>query len=422
MQLDAVETEKQAVGLVLSDPQMYGDHLSQLTGLITLRPLVIVCTVLEELLSQHHSASLATLYDKLTEEERTAVGGAPYLGSLVAGLPEKPDFNALLDILKEAAKKRQYKATAEALLSALEVGSSSEVLERISANKPKDDEPSSPTIKLACEVAARNLDEIRTKGVDLHFGATQLDDTLGGIRRKKLYTIGGRTSQGKTTVCANIIKDNLEKSKTARIYYNGFENVDEIPIRLASISSGVRLDHFIKPHLLSNEQYLETLGALGDLEQYNDRLLISFGDSVSNMRRVCKTYRPDIVIVDYIQRLAHKFDLGASDRLSHAVGKAVSDLQDIAIEYNNAMFCCSQFKRSPYEGRGKEPSIEDLKESGDIENYSDNIILLWWPWRDTLDDQRYMPTEYRYLIRKNKLGPTTDVKARINLETLRITD
>lgn len=365
---------------------------------------------------------MAVVYDSLTEKERADIGGAAYLGGLVASLPEKSDFDALLNVLKEAAKRREYKATADALLSALELGADVERLEGLLSNKPKDDTPSSPTIKVACEAAARNIDEIRTKGVDLHFGVSQLDDALGGVRRKKLYTIGGRTSQGKTTVCANLINDNLKTSPSCKIYYNGFENVEELPIRLAAIQSGTRLDHFIKPHLINEEQYLDTLSALGELEQHNDRLLISFGDSVASMRRICKTYRPDIVIVDYIQRLAHKYDLGASDRLSHAVGKAVSDLQDIAIEYNNAMFCCSQFKRSPYEGRGKEPSIEDLKESGDIENYSDNIILLWWPWRDTLDDQRYMPTEYRYLIRKNKLGPTVDVKARINLETLRISD
>jgi replicative DNA helicase len=378
---------------------------------------------MRQCLERHKNVNLAILYDSLTETERAEIGGAPYLGSLVASLPEKPDFDALLDILKEADKKRKYRATADALLSALELGEDSGKLDAILNRRPtEDDQPVDKTIKAACEVAAKNLDDIRNKGVDLHFGCTQLDDSLGGIRRKKLYTIGGRTSQGKTTVCANIIQDNLAQNKACKIYYNGFENVDELPIRLASISGNVRLDHFIKPHLLNDEQYIETLGALGELEQYNDRLLISFGDSVNSMRRVCKSYKPDIVIVDYIQRLAHKFDLGSSDRLSHAVGKAVSDLQDIAIEYNAAMFCCSQFKRSPYEGRGKEPSIEDLKESGDIENYSDNIILLWWPWRDTLDDQRFMPTEYRYLIRKNKLGPTVDIKARINLETLRISD
>lgn len=365
---------------------------------------------------------MAVLYDSLTDQEKADIGGAAYLGSLVASLPEKCDFDALLNVLKEAAKRREYRATADALLSALESGSSLEHLEGIVSNKPKDDTPSAPTIKLACEAAARNIDDIRNKGVDLHFGVSQLDDSLGGVRRKKLYTIGGRTSQGKTTVCANLIHDNLASNKTCKIYYNGFENVDELPIRLASIHSQIRLDHFIKPHNLNEEQYLETLAALDELTAYNDRLLISFGDSVSTMRRVCKSYKPDIVICDYIQRLAHKYDLGSSDRLSHAVGKAVSDLQDIAIEFNNAMFVASQFRRSPYEGRGKEPSIEDLKESGDIENYSDNIILLWWPWRDTLDDQRFMPTEYRYLIRKNKLGPTVDVKARINLETLRISD
>lgn len=312
---------------------------------------------------------------------------------------------------------------AERLASALSEGRPSIELDAILLNRSASDEPvKAPTISEASENAAKNLDEIRHNGVDLHFGIRELDSTLGGIRRKKLYTIGGRTSQGKTTVCANIIQNNLKENKDCKIYYSGFENVDEMPIRMASINSDVKLEYYIKPHEITEDQYQQTLLSLGELQEYENRLIISFGDSISQMRSVCKSYRPDIVFVDYIQRLAHKYSLGAGDRLSHAIGKAVSDLQDIALDFNCAMFCCSQFKRAASEFRGKEPSIEDLKESGDIENESDNIILLWWPWRETLDDKRFIQNQYRFLVRKNKLGPCLDVYSKINLETLKISD
>lgn len=375
------------------------------------------------LFGQHKTYDLILLHDSFTETELREIGGASYLGSLMSGLPESSSFDALLDTLRVAAKRRQYADVADRLMSALAGGDDNEKLERIYASVvDKDVKLDTPTIRVAAASAAQSLDEIRNMGVDLSFGIKQLDDSLGGIRRKKLYTIGGRTSQGKTTVCANIIQQNLLQNKQCKIYYSGFENVDEMPVRLASINSNVRLDWFLKPHLIKEDEYQQAQLALADLTEFDDRLLIACGDSVKTMRQVCKSYRPDIVFVDYIQRLAHKFNLGGSDRLSHAIGKAVSDLQDIAIDYNCAMFCASQFKRAPYEGRGKEPTIEDLKESGDIENESDNIILLWWPWRETLDDKRYIPNQYRYLVRKNKLGPTTDAYAKINLETLSITD
>ncbi len=375
-----------------------------------------------KLYEKHKTYDLILLHDSLDKSDLERAGGAGYLAGLVAGLPKDPSFDALLDILKDAAKRRSYKEMADRLMAALNDGAEIEKLERIAAIPEVKEDVKAPTIKVAVNSAAAALDDIRNNGVDLHFGVAKLDDTLGGIRRKKLYTIGGRTSQGKTTVCANLILNNLKLNPKSKVYYNGFENVDELPIRLASLQSGTRLDWFLKPHLIKEDEYADTLAALGDLEDYDDRLIIAFGDSVKQMRQVCKSYKPDIVFVDYIQRLAHKYSLGSNDRLSHAIGKAVSDLQDIAIDFNCAMFCASQFRRSPSEFRGKEPSIEDLKESGDIENESDNIILLWWPWRETLDDKRYIQNQYRFLVRKNKLGPCLDVYSQINLETLRISD
>ena len=423
MRLNATESERSILGLSLSNPQLYGDRLQDLSGLLQAEAHNLILQHLITLFAKHKTYDLILLHDSFTETELNSIGGASYIGSLMSGLPDKADFDALLDVLRGADKRRMYANVADRLMSALASGTDNDGLDKIYASAIVKDEPvEAPTIKVAAGEAAKNLDEIRNMGVDLSFGIKQLDDSLGGIRRKKLYTIGGRTSQGKTTVCANIIQNNLRQNANAKIYYSGFENVDEMPIRLASINSKTRLDWFLKPHIITEEEYQRAQLALADLTEYEDRLLIAFGDSIKTMRSVCKSYRPDIIFVDYIQRLAHKYSLGESDRLSHAIGKAVSDLQDIAIDFNCAMFCASQFKRSTYEGRGKEPSIEDLKESGDIENESDNIILLWWPWRETLDDKRYIPNQYRFLVRKNKLGPCLDVYSKIDLETLAITD
>ena len=377
-----------------------------------------------EVYQKYKTADLILLHDSLTEEERTEIGGAGYIASLVTTLPESPSFDGYAASIRGNAAKRVYSHLSDRLALAVQSDASLETLARVVAEckVPEEEGVGTPTIKDASESAAKGLDEIRNKGVDLSFGVAQLDSTLGGIRRKKLYTIGGRTSQGKTTVCANLINHNLTQNPTCKIYYNGFENVDEMPIRLAAIDSSVRLDWFLKPHEVTEDEYQTTQLSLADLARYNDRLLIACGDSVERMRQVCRTYKPDIIIVDYIQRLAHKYDLGSSDRLSHAIGKAVSDLQDLAIDHNAAMFCCSQFRRSQAEFRGKEPGIEDLKESGDIENESDNIILLWWPWRETLDDKRYIQNQYRFLVRKNKLGPCMDVYSKIDLQTLKISD
>ena len=385
-------------------------------------PNRIIWSKLKELHDAKMSVDLIVLQSSLSEEDLAAIGGSSSLASLIANLPSKPAITTYYRVVEEAYARRSYKALGERLANEAESSDSVAVLGDLAMSlRSISVTEDVPNIETAAESAIERLAKEHKEGVDLKYGISELDEILGGIKRGKLTTIGGKTSHGKTTVCCNIIWNNLINNDKCRILYSGFENIEDIPIKLAAMDSGLPLDWFVKPHLIDDDKMDKTVLALCKLQQYKDRLLICNGASPAQMRQICRDKRPDIVMLDYVQRCAEKFGSADDQQRRFNVSKITSDLQDIALEFNAAVFNLSQFRRLPEDRKFREPDIGDLKESGDIENYSDNIILLWWPWREQMDDRKWKQEDYRFIIAKNKLGPCMSTTlARINLHTLAI--
>lgn len=376
---------------------------------------------LQELAERKVAVDLITIKETFNGEDLRAIGGASYLASLVANLPASPNTDSYWSIVNDAYIRRSYKAAAAEVAVKAESGAPIEEV-HLAADKVRSIKGSDgcPSFTVAVDSATERVVREKSVGIDLKFGISGLDSLFGGLRRRLLTTVGGKTSHGKTTVAKNIIKNLLNSNKTSKILYNGFENIDDFPLGLASIDSNVPLDWFVKPHMTNEDQMANVILALDKLHDYKDRLVMLNCASISTMRQVAREFGPDIVVLDYVQRYAAKYSTG-SEETRHNVAKVTSDLQDIALEFNCHAFNLSQLRRFSEERRHKRPDINDLKESGDIENYSDNIILLYWPWRDTMDDQKDAKNKYEFLVAKNKTGPCTEITATIDLNTLRIT-
>ena len=377
---------------------------------------------LKEMAENKVSINLVTLKESLTEHLLSEIGGINYLGSLMANVPDNPPLESYFKIVEEFWVRRSYREISERLSKATTEAKSLEEIQLIADEaRCVTNRSSVPDIEEASSLAADRVARERKQGVDLLYGIPQLDSLLGGIRRGKLTVLGGKTSHGKTTVCTNIILNVLKTNPKAKIIYSGFENIEDIPIKLASINSGIPLTQFTQPSSISDEQLDRVMLELLRLGEYKNRLLLLSGEGPAKIRQIAREYRPDIVFLDYVQRCAEK--QGATDDSGRRliVGSLTAQMQDIALEFNCHSFVLSQIRRLENERRHQEPELSDLKECGELENYSDNAILLWWPWRETMNDSKFSQTDYRFGVKKNKLGPCMPIAARLNLQTLGIT-
>lgn len=338
------------------------------------------------------------------------------LYSIVASVPDKISWETICDSLQAKKSKAAVFLHVQKLSDAVERGEDIQgalrnFQEGTKGVRPPEQEKS---LEDLLDGAAISITESED-APELNSGIPLLDAELGGLKRGTVYVLGAATSHGKTATALNIVENNLREGKRALIA--SCENTRQLPLRLAALASGYPLDWFVNPWRYVESRQKKAVEAVKSLNKFIGSLWIIDNAPITEIADEVKRHKPDIVIIDYLQRYAHRANLSDKGRLSHEIGRLVSQFGDIALEEDVSMFLLSQLSRRGRDDAGRPPELHDFKESGDIENYADVALLAQWPYRDDADISKD-----RYLIRcrKNKLGPLFDIELKINTDTLRI--
>ena len=108
---------------------------------------------------------------------------------------------------------------------------------------------------------------------------------------------------------------------------------------------------------------------------YEASITISTGaKSVSEIRAECRHQRYDVIVIDYLQLI--KADRRFGNRASE-VGDISKAIKALAMELHVPIIVLSQLNRISEMRETKEPTMAELRESGDVEQDASNIILLW---------------------------------------------
>ena len=151
------------------------------------------------------------------------------------------------------------------------------------------------------------------------------------------------------------------------------------------------LIHDIRGHMQVMRGLLESKN-YDELENYP----ITIDDqtnAVEEIRVQCRHQRYDVIVVDYLQlvRCKRKFNNRASE-----VGEVSKQFKALARELHVPIILLSQLHRISEMNATKEPTMSELRESGDIEQDASNIILMW-----NLDEDR----KFKGLkVEKNRQG------------------
>ncbi len=224
-----------------------------------------------------------------------------------------------------------------------------------------------------------------------------------GLSRKRLYVIGGRTSQGKTTLALQIAMDMAKQGK--KVYFLSFE-MDQEELMLRMLANMCEVD--------ANElrfNISKHIGMTDKLRDYFARqdcfpLLLTYnvGLTVDELNAVIEDLpKPDLVIVDYIQSIK-KIDL---DKLT-SMNNYIVDFRRLCVEHNFCGILVSQINRGAMDSNDKKPNLWQLKGTGVIEEHSDLVMLLHWDYFYTQD----VPNKNRFFIAiaKNRQGNTATIQ------------
>ena len=198
----------------------------------------------------------------------------------------------------------------------------------------------------------------------------------GGIRSDELIIVAGRPGAGKSAMLQNMAWHAATCGK--RVLFASAEmSAASIGLRLVSSLSGQGLMQFTG--MTDRDRVMEALKTLAEQHLYLYEL-----SNVAQLEEKLKEYQGqiDIVFVDYLQKMQPK----ARGKSTYETVSAIShELDDLSHRYDVPFVVACQFNRA---ADRSQPTMADLRDSGQIEADADVIISLWEKKEDRQDARR----------------------------------
>jgi replicative DNA helicase len=230
------------------------------------------------------------------------------------------------------------------------------------------------------------------RGLICSTGHPDLDKLLGGWQRGSYAVVGARPSMGKSTALVDFgVRAALQG--VGVLWVTAEMPVNQIALRTTS--------HLVCGHNYDpTVPYMDLLHRKESAEQRNvaERALREIGTlplavmypkaktpeaiAVEAMRiqesMASEGVELGLVIVDHIGKL-HSDKGRKSDNKTVETGRVSDALHSIALDLDIQVIAASQLNRESIKSDSKEPSIEHLRNSGDIEQDVDTVIMLHRP-------------------------------------------
>jgi replicative DNA helicase len=258
-------------------------------------------------------------------------------------------------------------------------------------------------------------------------GISRFDTRIGGLKPERLITVAAPPGLGKsawagTVACYNALRGvpsliiSLEMSRQELIerFLAG-----EAQVSTKEIGTG----EVARPeNAINMRQVFEAARRFQDVPLWiDDRDSLTTGQVTGTIRRWYARHlgavpskekqeppRPAFVAVDYLQLIAD--DDSESENRNLAVAKMTRALKRLAKSLRIPLVILSQLSRK-WATRGGKPLLSDLRDSGAIEQDSDQVIF---PWREPVKDtdgreDRNLSGPAEWLVAKNRGGPTGSI-------------
>ena len=227
-------------------------------------------------------------------------------------------------------------------------------------------------------------------------GIQELDSEVF-LRKGKFVVIGAYASAGKTLLALDLAKEMGKKYKVG--FFSCETDAADITTRMLTTESRIFNRKILQQDLNAAD--------IAGLQQAQNALSFSQVDiieaggySVADVQAVALTNRYDIVFVDYLQLLR-----GSGRGRYEDVTEISLGLHTMAQQHKVLVIALAQLSRpEKKDGKPVPPGMSSLRESGQIEQDADVVILMW---PESPDDNR---SDRILKVSKNKEGGKLSMK------------
>jgi replicative DNA helicase len=319
----------------------------------------------------------ASIFAQLqTDGAMAAAGGSGEVHKIIMGAPVYGDpwphvarlreFKAMRDMLglvavaaSEAYEHKNLGATVAKLQDAIRAGMTESGTKVMSI------------ADMIAVVAKRMIDKAEARFCST--GLPTLDRDTGGLQYQQVAILGAATNWGKSQFCVMVADKTISDGKRPLLV--SFEDSEElygrrIVARRANVSASVLRANRFKD---TSQEWSRIL----DVAQKAERVpffINAVGKTAervaTDIRCVCASEDIDLVLVDYLQ--AAQCSRRQQDRRNE-ITYIARIITDVIKSSGRAGLMFSQFKRQLKSG--ETPTMHDLKESGDLENSAEMVMV-----------------------------------------------
>ncbi|HVB26452.1 MAG TPA: replicative DNA helicase [Mycobacteriales bacterium] len=366
-------------------------------------------------------ADAVTVGGELTRAgELARVGGAPYLASLVGGVPTAANAGYYARIVRERAILRRLVEAGTRIVQ-LGYGAANglggdvdDVVDRAQAAVyDVTERRTSEDYRRLGEVLPATLDEIDAIAshngalVGVPTGFKDLDELTNGLHPGQLVVVAARPAVGKSTLALDFARSASIKHDLTSVVFSLEMSRSEITMRLLAAEARVPLHHMRSGNLSEDDwaRLARRMGEVADAPLYiDDSPNLTMMEIRAKARRLKQRHDLRLVVVDYLQLMSSPRRV---ENRQQEVAEMSRSLKLLAKELDVPVVALSQLNRSSEQRSDKRPQLSDLRESGAIEQDSDVVILLHR--EDLYERESPRAGEADLIVAKHRNGPTSNL-------------
>lgn len=359
------------------------------------------------------------------------VGGAPYLHTLISAVPTAANAGYYAGIVAEKAVLRRLVQAGTRVVQYGYAGADgadiAEVVDRAQAEvyEVTEDRASQDYAPLG-DLIQDTMDEIDaiqsrgglTRGVPTGFA--ELDDLTTGLHGGQMVIVAGRPGQGKSTLAMDFMRSCSIHHNRASVIFSLEMSKSEIVMRLLSAEARIKLADMRSGRLSDDDwtKMARRMGEITDAPLYiDDSPNLTMMEIRAKARRLKQKTDLQLIVVDYLQLMTSGKRVESRQT---EVAEFSRSLKLMAKELDVPVVAVSQLNRGPEQRTDKIPQLSDLRETGQLEQDADMVILIHRP--DAYDRDSPRGGEADLIVAKQRNGPaprTLTVASTLHMSSFR---
>lgn len=323
--------------------------------------------------------SIADLLERNNKTDK--VGGIDALTSISSYLPSNANYQHYLKLLKDYSQLRALDKIANSASELIQQGKTAEIvkkeieqgLERLQETNIKQ------AIRHIEGQASEILEHVKDVKNGKHddfgiaTGFSTLDRMLWGLQKSELYILAARAGAGKTAFAIDILNHTAKSKKV--LFFSQEMSEREILHRLYAHETKIPLTAIRKAKGLGDIELKALNRALQIFKKGNffiDDSSSTVPEMVLKAKRMQRKEGLDLVVIDYLQFIKPTNKTG---NRTQEVGDIARELKRMSRTLDVPVTALCQLNRQ-LDNEDREPTLADLRESGEIENNADVVMFL----------------------------------------------